>query len=166
VVVQVVVHISDGKVSASREDMLVTYSLGSCVGVTLYDPVARIAGMLHYQLPSSSLDPERAKDKPFMFADSGMQLLLSKMMALGAEKRRIKTKLAGAAQMLNDAALFNIGRRNHAAVRKFLWQQGMLIEAEDVGGNTPRTLNLSVSDGKVTVRSGQETHELKGDDGL
>ena len=156
----VVVTVADAKASAAEADVLVTYSLGSCVGVALYDPAMRVAGMLHYQLPASSLDPDRARQNPMMFADTGMEWLLRAMEALGAQRRRMKVKLAGAAQILDDAGLFNIGKRNHGAIRKLLWQQGMFIDAEAIGGSSPRTMYLSVADGVVTVKSQQRTQEL------
>jgi chemotaxis protein CheD len=151
--VTIVVNVSDAKLSADLEAVIATYSLGSCIGVSLYDPLKRIGGMLHFQLPSSSIDANRAKQLPTMFADTGMEHLLKQMEALGAERKRMKVKLAGAAQMLNDAAMFNIGKRNHAAIRKILWQQGMFIDGEDVGGNAPRNLYLKVSDGEVIIKT-------------
>ena len=69
---KIVVGISDMKVSNKPGDVLVTYSLGSCIGVVLWDPVAKVGGLLHYMLPDSSLDKDKAQDKPFMFADSGI----------------------------------------------------------------------------------------------
>jgi chemotaxis protein CheD len=152
----IVVSISDAKVTAAADATLVTYSLGSCIGVALYDPVVRVAGMLHFQLPSASMDANRAKEAPLMFADTGLAALLAAMEAEGAQKRRMRVKLAGGAQMLNDATVFNIGRRNHAAVRKVLWQHGMLIDAEDVGGGAPRNLYLRAADGETTVRMNNE----------
>jgi len=157
---QVIVNVSDAKASAAERDVLVTYSLGSCVGLALYDPVIRVAGMLHYQLPSSSLDPDRARRNPMMFADTGMDWLLQQMETLGGQRRRMKVKLAGAGQILDDAGLFNIGKRNHAAIRKLLWQQGMFIDAEAIGGNSPRTMYLAVADGSVIVRSDQQKWTL------
>ena len=157
---QLVVNVSDARTSTTLEDVLVTYSLGSCIGVALYDPIARLAGLLHYQLPTSTLDPQKAKENPHMFADTGMQFLLGEMESRGGQRRRMKVKLAGAAQMLNDANLFNIGKRNHAAIRKVLWQHGMFLEAEEIGGAIPRTMYLRASDGGVTIRSQQHTREL------
>ena len=108
--------------------------------------------------------PAKAKALPatprafdWMFADSGMNALLPMMEALGAQKRRLKVKLAGGAAMLNDASSFNIGKRNHAAIRKILWQHGMFIEAEEVGGSAPRTVYLRVADGSLTIKSGGAT---------
>lgn len=156
----IIVNISDAKVSTSPDDTLVTYSLGSCIGVALWDPVMKVGGMLHFQLPSATIDPERAKANPLMYADTGMELLLREMTARGAEKRRLKVKIAGGAQMWNDANLFNIGRRNHAAIRKILWQHGMFLEGEDVGGSTPRNLYLAIRDGAVTIKMSGKTANL------
>jgi chemotaxis protein CheD len=128
--VTIVVNVSDAKLSDDVEDVIATYSLGSCIAVSLYDPVKKIGGMLHFQLPSSSIDATRAKQLPTMFADTGMDYLLKQMEGLGAQRKRMKVKIAGAAQMLNDAAMFNIGKRNHAAIRKLLWQQGMFIDGK------------------------------------
>jgi chemotaxis protein CheD len=153
----VIVNISDAKVSADPTAVLVTYSLGSCIGVTLFDPVTKVGGLLHFQLPTSTLDTQRAKQNPFMFADTGFAQLLGNVTSQGGVKKRLKVRLAGAAQMLNDSALFDIGRRNHAALRKILWQNGMFIDAEHVGGNAPRTMYLAIADGSVTLKMGQET---------
>ena len=153
----IVVNVSDAKVSRDPDAVLATYALGSCVGVSLYDAEARVAGLLHFQLPTSTMDARKATANPFMFADSGMDSLLKEMERGGAQKRRMKVRLAGAAQMLNDSGLFNIGRRNHAAIRKVLWQQGMFIESEEIGGATPRTMYLRVADGSLTIKSGTES---------
>ena len=150
---QLTVSVSDAKASRSDEDVIVTYSLGSCIGVTLYDSAAKVAGMLHFQLPTSTLDPARAQQAPCMFADTGMSELLSQMSSLGAEKRRLKAKIAGGAKMLNDTSTFDIGKRNHTAIRKVLWQHGLFLDKEDCGGNTPRTLYMNVADGAVTIKA-------------
>jgi chemotaxis protein CheD len=158
--VQLTVNISDAKVSADPQVVLATYSLGSCIGLTLYDPQTKVGGMLHFQLPTSTIDAARAAQNPFMFADTGFAHLLHDLVVSGAEKKRLKVRLAGAAQMLNDAKLFDIGRRNHTALRKILWQHGMFVEAEHVGGSAPRTMYLAVADGSVTLKMGQETISL------
>lgn len=150
----ITVNVSDARVSADPADVIVTYSLGSCIGVCLFDPLAGVAGMLHYQLPSSAMDAARAAERPAMFADTGMALLLEQMESLGARKQRMHVKLAGGAAMLNDSVSFNIGKRNHTAIRKILWQHGMFIQSEDVGGNAPRTVYLTVADGVLTIKSG------------
>lgn len=150
----ITVNVSDVRVSANSEDVIVTYALGSCIGVCLFDPLAGVAGMLHYQLPTSTMDAVRAIERPAMFADTGMALLLQQMESLGALKQRLHVKLAGGAAMLGDSGSFNIGKRNHTAIRKILWQHGMFIKSEDVGGNSPRTIYLTVADGVLTIKSG------------
>lgn len=149
----IVVNVSDARSSADPADTITTYSLGSCIGVCVYDPVAKVGGMLHFQLPTATLDPARAAQVPLMFADSGMDRLLNDVGRLGAQKKRLKVKIAGGAQMLNDGGLFNIGRRNHASIRKVLWQHGLFLDGEDVGGTTPRNLYLQLADGTVTSKA-------------
>lgn len=157
---KLIVDISDARVSADTKDELITYSLGSCIGAALYDPVAKIGGMLHCQLPSARSDREKAKTRPCMYADTGMDLLLQKMIRLGAVKKRLKVKLAGGAQMMNDAKVFQIGKRNYAAVRQYLWKNGMFIDAEDVGGGAPRNLQLAIADGSVLIKTRGQSKNL------
>ena len=147
------VQVSDAKVSDDAEDVLTTYSLGSCIGVCLYDTVTHIGGMLHYQLPDSKMDPERAKTKPFMFADTGMKILVDKLVSIGANRKRMQVKIAGGAAMDSGPKGFDIGKRNHLAIRKILWKNGMFIDAEDVGGTSPRNMYMNIADGAVTIRS-------------
>src|SRR5262245_58764352 len=97
---QLTVNICDAQVSADPDVVLATYSLGSCIGLTLYDPKSRVGGMLHFQLPTSSMDTDRARQNPLMFADTGFAHLLDQMVTSGGEKRRLKVRMAGAAQML------------------------------------------------------------------
>lgn len=148
-----IVHVSDAKVSDSLDDVLITYSLGSCIAVCLYDPVKHIGGMLHYQLPDSKTDLQRAKEKPFMFADTGMQILVDKLLSMGASKKGMKIKIAGGAEMNTGLKGFDIGKRNYLAIRKILWKNGMFIDAEDIGGCSPRTLYMGMTDGAVIVKS-------------
>ncbi len=148
---KITVGVSDAKVSNNPEVTIVTYSLGSCIGVTLYDPVAKVGGMLHFQLPAAT-DPARVAENPFMFAETGLARILEKLAALGGQEKRYQVTISGAAQMLGDANMFNIGRRNHAAIRKLLWQRGMLIKTEEIGGTSPRNVYLSIADGSVEIK--------------
>ncbi len=148
-----IISVSDAKVSNDPADLLATYSLGSCIGVCLYDSATRTGGLLHYQLPDSKIDPERAQQKPFMFADTGMKLLLEQLSSIGANKKRMQIKIAGAAEMNTGPKGFNIGKRNYLAIRKILWKNGMFIDAEDIGGFSPRNVYMNIADGSVTVRS-------------
>jgi chemotaxis protein CheD len=157
---KIIVDISDAKLSTSPGDVLVTYSLGSCIGISLYDQALRAGSLLHYQLPASSLDPERAKRNPFMFADTGIAILVDKLAKLGANVKRLKVKVAGGASMQTGPQGFDIGKRNYLAIRKILWQYGMFIDAEDVGGVSPRNMYLDIETGDVMLRSGSLEKKL------
>ena len=93
----VVVGISDCKVSNDQDSVLVTYALGSCIAVALYDPMAKVGGLLHYMLPESALDAQKAKQNPYMFADTGIKALLEAVTANGGQPRRMVVRLAGGA---------------------------------------------------------------------
>lgn len=148
-----VVDIADLKVSKDPNDVIITYSLGSCIGVTIYDPEVKVAGMIHYMLPESSLSPEKAKNNPAMFADSGVPRLFRAAYELGAVKKRLIVKVAGGSQLLDDNGTFNIGKRNYVMLRKIFWKNGVLIDSEDVGGSISRTLRLKVGSGEVLMKT-------------
>ncbi len=150
---QITVNVSDAKVSRDPSEVILTHSLGSCIGVCLYDATARVGGMLHYQLPDSKMNPERAQQSPFMFADTGLKLLVKKLETLGAKRKLLNVKIAGGAAMNTGPKGFDIGKRNCLAIRKLLWRLSMFLDAEEVGGISPRNLYLSISDGTVIMKS-------------
>lgn len=150
---RLIVGVSDAKISSNPCDVIATYSLGSCIAVCMYDAATHIGGMLHYQLPDSKQDPNRAKTKPLMFADSGMKILVDKMVGMGAKKKRMNIKIAGGASMDTGPDGFDIGKRNHLAIRKLMWKNGMFIDAEDVGGSSPRNMYMNIASGAITIRS-------------
>jgi len=149
----IVVQVSDARISRNADAQLVTYSLGSCIAVTLYDPTCRLGGMIHYQLPGSDMDPERARRDPFMFADTGLGLLINKMLEMGAAKQRLHVKAAGGAAMSTGPKGFDIGKRNFLSLRKVLWQYGIMMNAHDVGGSSPRNMYLDIETGTVLVKT-------------
>ena len=155
-----IVGISDCRISASPTDLLVTYALGSCIAVTFYDPLAKVGGMLHYMLPDSSLDAAKARENPYMFADTGIANLLEAVGAAGGQKGRLIVRLAGGAQVLDRQGTFQIGKRNCLAARKLLWKAGLLIGGEAVGGMTSRTARLEIATGRMWIREGGEDREL------
>src|ERR1700691_5118419 len=97
---QLIVGVADGGVSRDPDSMLVTYALGSCVAVMLHDPVARVAGMVHYMLPESSASSDKSQNRPWMFADTGIPCLLRAAVENGADKRRLVIFAAGGAQVM------------------------------------------------------------------
>jgi chemotaxis protein CheD len=143
---------ADMRALKSQSDCLVTYSLGSCIAVLALDQVSGVGGLLHFMLPDSELDRGKAQRRPCMFADTGLALLLEEMERLGASRRRLRVKLVGGAQVLDRSNYFNIGQRNYTAARRLLWKEGLLVEAEDVGGNDIRTVEMDLASGKASVK--------------
>jgi len=147
------VGISDQKV-AHAPDILVTFALGSCVGICLYDPHAKLGGLSHILLPDST--GQKPLTTPFRFADSAIPLLLRKMEAMGANRRFIKAKIAGGAQMfaaVGKPALSDVGQRNVLAARQALAKLSIPIIADDTGKNFGRTLYFHVEDGTMRIQS-------------
>jgi chemotaxis protein CheD len=140
------------KVSNDPDVTLITHSLGSCIGLAVYDPVVKVGGMLHYMLPESDLDAKKAKGKPLMFADTGIPLLFKACYKLGAEKKRMVAKVAGGSQIMDASGTFNIGKRNYAALRKIFWRNSVMIDAEDIGGTSNRTMRLNIATGELSLK--------------
>lgn len=152
----VVVGIGDAAVG-TEAGTIVTYGLGSCLGLAVYDPVARAGGLLHVMMPASSISPEKAERSPYLFVDTGVPLFFRRCYQLGAEKRRLVVKLAGgAAPNCADGGAdhFQIGKRNLVQLRKLLWKNGVLLGGEDVGGTASRTLSVDLATGETRLRSG------------
>lgn len=152
-----VVNISDMKLSDNPKDIIVTYSLGSCLGVTAYDPVLKVGGMVHCLLPTAAAAKQRARENPYMFVNTGVAKMVRLLKDKGAKRDRLIFKVAGGANMRNDT-LFNTGQRNFEALEKLLERNKVTLSARDVGGTIPRTLFLYLETGRVVVRSfGEET---------
>jgi chemotaxis protein CheD len=156
-----VVAMADVKLSNTAGERLLTYALGSCLGVVVHDPVARVAGLLHVMLPDSSIDRAKAERNPAMFVDTGVPLLFRESYRLGAKKERIVVKVVGGAHAgaTEEADQFQIGKRNLIMLRKLLWKNNVLLHAHDTGGlQTSRTVVVDVATGALTIRSqGTET---------
>ncbi len=156
-----IVGVSDMKVSNDPDATVVTYSLGSCIGVVVFDPVAKAGGILHYMLPESSLDDEKAKKNPYMFADTGIPSLFKAVYKLGAKKQRMKVAVMGGSQILDQKGFFNIGKRNHTALRKMFFKNNVMRDYEDVGGNSNRTVRVEIKTGDIFNKiSGQGEVQL------
>jgi len=148
-----IVGVSDMKISNNLDDIIVTHALGSCVGVSIHDPIAGVGGLLHYMLPVSKVDQEKAKKNPLMFGDTGIPFLFRKAYEYGATKKNIRVVIAGGAQVFEKKDFFDIGKRNIVIARKMFWKNNVLIANEHVGGHIPRTLYLQMSDGNVWFTS-------------
>ena len=156
-----IVGVGDLAVTKDRGTELVTYSLGSCIGVLIHDTAACVGGLLHLMLPDSTLNPDRAQRQPAVFADTGLPMLFKQAYALGAKKGRLRVVVVGGSQVMDSAGHFNIGKRNYAAVRKIFWRNNVLIDKEDVGGNVNRTVSLEVGSGRLWMKvNGAEVKTL------
>ncbi len=158
---EIIVGISDLKWSNNKDDILITYALGSCIAVAVYDSKACVGGLLHYMLPDSSLDPDKAREHPGMFADTGIPLLFKTCYGMGAEKKRMIVKVIGGASILDDTNYFRIGQKNVTAIRKIFWKNNVLVSAEDTGNNYNRTVRMAMSNGGVYVKTPDGMKELK-----
>ena len=144
------------RVSDDPAARLTIHALGSCLGVAVYDPSARVGGLLHAALPLSSADPDRAARAPGTFVDTGVPVLFRECYRLGARKDRMIVTVAGGASAAGDDAEdgFQIGRRNLVVLRKLLWKNAVLVHAQDVGGSHVwRTISLAIDTGRVSLRT-------------
>lgn len=156
-----VVGISDMKVSKDPKDTLITYSLGSCIGVLVWDPKVRVAGLLHYMLPDSKIDEERAKNNPYMFGNKGIPQLFREAYALGAVKERMQVYVVGGSQLMDSAGIFNIGTRNYEVSKRLFAKNGIKPVKEDIGGSVNRTISIELATAKILLKvSGKGEFEL------
>lgn len=135
-------------------DVITTLGLGSCIGLTLYDPVTKIGGMVHYMLPDSK--QVRNNENIAKFADTGIDELLRKVVAAGANRQRLVAKIAGGAKMFEtggNSTIGNIGERNAEAAKQILRQKGIRLVAEDTGLNYGRTVELHCETGDFYIKS-------------
>ena len=143
------------KISGDNPDMLITYALGSCLGITVYDFKLKRAGLLHCMLPDSSMDRNKAAGNPCLYVDSGMKLLLNDFYRNGSSKNNLIIRVAGgSSSKVNDEEdFFKIGHRNFVSLRKYLWNEGLMLKAYDIGGYGSRTVTLEVESGKMLIKS-------------
>lgn len=135
-------------------DALTTLGLGSCVGIVLYDPVKKIAGLVHIMLPDSTKIMNNANK--YKFADTGIDKLVEDMTKIGACRSNLVSKIAGGAQMFsfaNNLDMMRIGDRNVEATKEKLKSLGIKMLAEDTGANYGRTIEFYPETGKLHIRS-------------
>jgi chemotaxis protein CheD len=132
---------------------LTALALGSCVGVSIYDPVALAGGLLHFMLPQPGSDANGAELNPAMYATTGVPVLFRKLEQLGLQRQRAVVCVAGGAEVRGDASVFAIGKRNHTMLRKMFWKDGTRVAAEDIGGNQARTMLVEMADGEVRIKT-------------
>jgi chemotaxis protein CheD len=160
---RIVVGIGEFAVSNDRASVIVTHALGSCIAVCVWDPAARVAGLIHVLLPDSRINPARAGEQPAAFADTGLPLLFRTAYEYGVDKKRCQVRLIGGADITRaagagaDGNAASVGKRNLLAVRSLLWRNGVLVQREAVGGTEPRTVAMDVGDGSLQISTAGET---------
>ena len=133
---------------------LISYGLGSCIGISLYDPQTKIGGLLHIMLPDSN--QSRANENRAKFADTGIPDMLEELIRMGAAKSRLVAKLAGGSQMFafaNASDIMRVGLRNASASKEILKKLSIPIVGEDTGGNYGRTVQIDLSTGVYKVKT-------------
>jgi chemotaxis protein CheD len=156
---KLVVGVGGLAVSNNQGVVLTTYSLGSCLGITIYDPVMRVGGLLHAMLPDSTINADKAAEQPAMFVDTGLSALFRAAYELKADKHRMQICVAGGAQFMDKSGFFNIGQRNHVCLTEMLRQNRLSIKAEEVGGLVSRTMHLNLATGTVHLKTSGQTDE-------
>ena len=148
---KLIVGIADMKM-AQKGERLITYALGSCIGICLYDPQIKLAAMVHIMLP---INMEAGRKNTFKYADTGIRETLNQMVAKGAVKGRITAKIAGGARMfeVNGGTLGSIGQRNSESVHQVLRRENIRLLWEDVGGKVARTMEFDSATGTGVIRS-------------
>lgn len=140
---------------------LTTLGLGSCVGIVLYDPIRRIAGMVHVMLPDSTKilnNENKAK-----FADTGIDALINRMISIGASQSALVAKIAGGAQMFafsNNNEMMRIGDRNVEATKQKLKELGIRLLGEDTGANYGRTIEFYAETGELLIKSVEKDRKI------
>lgn len=151
----ITVGIADMKVSNDPDITLVTYSLGSCLGIMVYDPQVKVGGLLHIMLPEAKNEKQSPRFNPYKYVETGVPLLFKEAYKYGAKKNRMIVSVAGGAQVIDDSGFFNIGKRNLAFLRKLFWKNGIMIDKEHVEGNFSRTVRLKLMDGEIKLSMGR-----------
>lgn len=154
------INIAQVKVTQEAAEVLIISNLGSCLGIGIFDPENGIAGMVHCLLPLSKSDPEKAEINPCLYVDTGFTCLLNNILAQGATKQKLKIFVAGGANINDAEHVFEIGKKNFTVLKKILSKNGLLLSAEDVGGEFSRTISLHAGTGRCFIRVNGETKEL------
>jgi chemotaxis protein CheD len=150
--VKVMVRIAELAASKDPATLFYTFPLGSGLGIAVYDAEAKVGGILHSVLPSSSIDPDQAATTPGMFLDTGLQLLFAQMRQLNANIQNLRVAVAGAAQIMDDEPVFNVGKSNIDALMALLAQVGLEVHAKSVGGKTNCNMEFNVGTGEIRVK--------------
>ena len=149
-----VVPIGDMKIAQSP-DQLVTDALGSCLCLTVYDPVSGIGALLHAMLPLSKINLKKASINPYMFVDTGIPALFAQLVAHQnvIPKEQWVVKAVGCGNLMGSKEVFKIGERNYRTLCEQLAKEKIVLSAEDIGGTAGRRVCLDIASGQTMVHS-------------
>ena len=156
---QCIVPIGDMRIG-QKPNQLATDGLGSCLCLTVYDPVVRMGGLLHAMLPLSKINAEKAAINPFMFVDTGIQGLFQVLLETGTRKHRWVVKAVGCGNPMGAKQVFKIGERNYRVLREVLSKEHVRLAAEDIGGAHSRKVDMDLASGQTIVHSNGKTRVL------
>lgn len=149
---KVTVGIADMKI-LQWDGELITYALGSCIGICLWDPNIKLGALIHIMLP---INMEAGRKNTMKYADTGIKETINLLVGRGARKDRLVAKIAGGAKMfevVGPSNLGNIGERNIESVKMNLRKEGIRIISENVGGSVARTLSFYPATGIGEIRA-------------
>lgn len=154
---RITVGISDMKISRKPKDILITHSLGSCLGLAAWDPNKQVGGLIHCLLPRSAHQDVK---NPFMYVNVGVPLMIRTLVSMGCAKGCLIFKAAGCGRMLHITNQFDTGAQNLASLESLFAKNGVSLAAQDVGGSIPRTMSLDLESGLVVITSQGKEWEL------
>jgi chemotaxis protein CheD len=132
---------------------LITHALGSCIGITIYDRLTGLGGLLHFMLDQPRSTEHTNGKSEAMFATTGIPELFRQAYEGGAQKERLIVCAAGGADLLNPGGGMQIGRRNLLMMQRLFWKNGIPLAGESTGGGAARTMRMDLSTGTVTLNS-------------
>ncbi|QLA16405.1 chemotaxis protein CheD [Desulfolutivibrio sulfoxidireducens] len=150
---EIIVGISDMRIGNRKNQILVTHSLGSCLGLAVYDHEAGVGGLIHCLLPMARESRKSHETNPCMYVNTGVPHMIKSMYAKGARKERLVIKAAGCGRMMNISNVFDTGAANLTALAKLLGLNDLRLSGSDTGGSIPRTVRLHLETGRVVVSS-------------
>ena len=155
--IRLTVGISDMKIAKRPREVLVTHSLGSCLGLSAYDPKLGLGGLIHCLLPTSRT---ALVENPFMYVNLGVPIMIRRLISLGAVKSDLVFKAAGCAAMMRIINAFDTGAHNCKSLKNLFAKNGVTLAAQDTGGSIPRTMYLYNDTGRVVITSQGKEWEL------
>jgi chemotaxis protein CheD len=154
------VNFSEMKISSNPVETLVAFSIGAGIGISVHDPVGGLGGILNFILPDSTrANGNNPSKTPFMFADTGIAALLKSLFEQGVKAENLKVVIAGAAHIMDQSGVFNIGQKNLEALKSNLGDHDVKIHHEAVGGIKSRTISLEIGSGRSIIKTFGEGEE-------